>query len=505
MLEIYKIGESFLSLSEISRIISEGLKIELSSKSEKKVIECRNYLDEKMKNSDAPIYGINTGFGSLCNHKISDDDLGKLQKNLVISHSCGTGDEVPHTVVKIMLLLKIQSLSYGHSAVQLITINRLIEMFNKNILPVIYQQGSLGASGDLAPLAHMSLVLLGMGKVDVPNNGNGFDRKNTSDVMGEIGWEVINLKSKEGLALLNGTQFMGAYGVWSLLKSQKLSYLSDLIGTISLEAFDGRNECFDELMHLVRPHKGQISTAENIRGLLEGSEIQKQEKEHIQDPYSFRCMPQVHGATKDVISHVKSVFTIEINSVTDNPTVFPKEDKIISGGNFHGQPLAMSMDYLALAISELANISERRTYQLISGLRGLPAFLVAEPGLNSGMMIPQYTAASIVSQNKQLCMPASSDSIVSSNGQEDHVSMGANAATKLYKVIENVERVLAIELMNAVQAIAFRKNTSSVFIENFIDTYRNEVPFLDEDRLLHTDIQKSISFLQSLEIDEELL
>ena len=505
MLEIYKIGESFLSLSEISRIISEGLKIELSSKSEKKVIECRNYLDEKMKNSDDPIYGINTGFGSLCNHKISDDDLGKLQKNLVISHSCGTGDEVPHTVVKIMLLLKIQSLSYGHSAVQLITISRLIEMFNKNILPVIYQQGSLGASGDLAPLAHMSLVLLGMGKVDVPNNENGFDRKNTSDVMCEMGWEDIQLKSKEGLALLNGTQFMGAYGVWSLLKSQKLSYLSDLIGTISLEAFDGRNECFDELIHLVRPHKGQISTAENIRGLLEGSEIQKQEKEHVQDPYSFRCMPQVHGATKDVISHVKSVFTTEMNSVTDNPTVFPEEDKIISGGNFHGQPLAMSMDYLALAISELASISERRTYQLISGLRGLPAFLVADPGLNSGMMIPQYTAASIVSQNKQLCMPASSDSIVSSNGQEDHVSMGANAATKLYKVIENVERVLAIELMNAVQAIAFRKNTSSVFIENFIDTYRNEVPFLDEDRLLHTDIQNSISFLQSLEIDEELL
>ena len=505
MLEIYKIGESFLSLSEISRIISEGLKIELSSKSEKKVIECRNYLDEKMKNSDTPIYGINTGFGSLCNHRISDDDLGKLQKNLVISHSCGTGDEVPHTVVKIMLLLKIQSLSYGHSAVQLITINRLIEMFNKNILPVIYQQGSLGASGDLAPLAHMSLVLLGMGKVDVPNNENGFDRKNTSDVMREMGWEDIQLKSKEGLALLNGTQFMGAYGIWSLLKSQKLSYLSDLIGTISLEAFDGRNECFDELIHLVRPHKGQISTAENIRGLLEGSEIQKQEKEHVQDPYSFRCMPQVHGATKDVISHVKSVFTTEMNSVTDNPTVFPEEDKIISGGNFHGQPLAMSMDYLALAISELAGISERRTYQLISGLRGLPAFLVADPGLNSGMMIPQYTAASIVSQNKQLCMPASSDSIVSSNGQEDHVSMGANAATKLYKVIENVERVLAIELMNSVQAIAFRKNTSSVFIENFIDTYRNEVPFLDEDRLLHTDIQNSISFLQFLEIDEELL
>ena len=505
MSEIYKIGESLLSLSDISKIISEDIKIELSSKSEIKTLECREYLDVKMKKSDDPIYGINTGFGSLCNLKILEEDLGKLQKNLVVSHSCGMGDEVPHEIVKIMLLLKIQSLSYGHSAVQLVTINRLMEMFNNNILPVIYQQGSLGASGDLAPLAHMSLVLLGMGKVDMPNNKGGFDRKNTSDIMEQIGWESIKLKSKEGLALLNGTQFMGAYGVWSLLKSQKLSYLSDLIGTVSLEAFDGRSECFDELIHLVRPHKGQLLTAKNIRGLLEGSEIQKQDKDHVQDPYSFRCIPQVHGATKDVISHVKSIFTTEINSVTDNPTVFPKEDKIISGGNFHGQPLAMSMDYLALAISELGSISERRTYQLISGLRGLPAFLVAEPGLNSGMMIPQYTAASIVSQNKQLCTPASSDSIVSSNGQEDHVSMGANAATKLYKVVENVERVLAIELMNAVQAIAFRNNTSSVFIENFIETYRNEVDFLNEDRLLHTDIQKSIQFLQSLEIDSDLL
>ena len=505
MSETYKLGDIFLSLSDISKIISEDIKIELSSKSEKKVIECRKYLDEKMKNSVAPIYGINTGFGSLCNHIISDKDLERLQTNLVLSHSCGTGDEVPQDVVKIMLLLKIQSLSYGHSAVQLVTINRLIEMFNNNILPVIYQQGSLGASGDLAPLAHMSLVLLGKGEVDVPNNKEAFSRKNTSNIMDKMGWKAIQLKSKEGLALLNGTQFMGAYGVWSLLKSQKLSYLSDLIGSISLEAFDGRSECFDELIHLVRPHKGQLLTAENIRGLLEGSEIQKQEKQHVQDPYSFRCMPQVHGATKDVVSHVKSIFTTEINSVTDNPTVFPKEDKIISGGNFHGQPLAMSMDYLALAISELGSISERRTYQLISGLRGLPSFLVADPGLNSGMMIPQYTAASIVSQNKQLCTPASADSIVSSNGQEDHVSMGANAATKLYRVVENVERVLAIELMNAVQAIAFRNNTSSVFIENFIDTYRNEVAFLNEDRLLHTDIQKSVSFLQSLEIDSDLL
>ncbi|MBT5858492.1 MAG: histidine ammonia-lyase [Flavobacteriales bacterium] len=505
MSEVYKIGEKLLSLSDVSKIISEEMKLELSKESIQKIKDCRKYLDEKMKKSENPIYGINTGFGSLCNHKISDSDLEQLQRNLVISHSCGTGDEVPLDVVKIIILLKIQSLSYGHSAVQLKTVGRLIEMFNKNILPVIFQQGSLGASGDLSPLAHMSLVLLGMGKVDVPNKKGGFDRKNTSDIMKEMGWEDIQLKSKEGLALLNGTQFMSAYGVWSLLKSEKLSYLADLIGSISLEGFDGRNECFDELIHLVRPHKGQLKTAENIRDFLMDSEIQQQKKSHVQDPYSFRCMPQVHGASKDVINHVKSVFTTEINSVTDNPTVFPKEDKIISGGNFHGQPLAMSMDYLSIGISELSSISERRIYQLISGERGLPPFLVAKAGLNSGMMIPQYTAASIVSQNKQLCTPSSVDSIVSSNGQEDHVSMGANSATKLYKVVENTERVLAIELMNAVQSIAFRNNKSSDFIESFIDVYRDEVPFLNEDRILHDDIQKSIKFLQHLEIDTELL
>lgn len=507
MSQMYTIGEKLLTLSNISKILSEGMKIKLSQKSEKKVKECRKYLDEKIKNSEVPIYGVNTGFGSLCNHKISDEDLEQLQRNLVISHACGTGDEVPQDIVKIMLLLKIQSLSYGNSAVQLQTINRLIDMFNHNILPVVYQQGSLGASGDLSPLAHLSLPLIGEGEIDIPGvceNGY-FKRRKSAKILKDMNWKPIQLQSKEGLALLNGTQFMGAYGVWSLLKSQKLSYLSDLIGTISLEAFDGRNECFDELIHLVRPHKGQLLTAENIRELLEGSEIQEQEKEHVQDPYSFRCMPQVHGATKDVIIHVISIFATEINSVTDNPTFFPKEDKIISGGNFHGQSLAMSMDYLALSVSELGNISERRIYQLISGQRGLPEFLVAEPGLNSGMMIPQYTAASIVSQNKQFCTPASSDSIVSSNGQEDHVSMGANAATKLYKVVENVERILAIELMNSVQAIAFRKHRSSDFIENFIDSYRSEVDFLNKDRLLYTDIKKSVDFISSLEIDEDLL
>jgi histidine ammonia-lyase len=499
-MSIYKVGEQMLSISVIAEIIAEDKQLALSTKAKQKIKDCRDYLDKKMEHSDAPIYGINTGFGSLCNHKISNDDLGKLQTNLVLSHACGTGDKVPDEIVKIMLLLKVQSLSYGHSGVQLETVERLIEMFNKNILPVIFQQGSLGASGDLAPLAHLSLPLLGVGKVVVDGK-----EVETKSIMKSNGWKAIALQSKEGLALLNGTQFMGAYGVWSLLKAQKLSYMADMIGAISLEAFDGRSECFDELIHLVRPHKGQLKTAENIRDFLDGSEIQKGEKEHVQDPYSFRCIPQVHGASKGVITHVKEVFTTEINSVTDNPTIFIGEDKIISGGNFHGQPLAMAMDYLAIGLSELGSISERRTYQLISGERGLPAFLVAEPGLNSGMMIPQYTAASIASQNKQLCTPASVDSIVSSNGQEDHVSMGANAATKLYRVVENTERILAIELLNATQGIAFRNAKSSDFIEGILDIYRDEVEFLSADRLLHDDIETSIGFLQGLSVDSDLL
>jgi len=500
MAKAFKIGDQLLTISTISEIIKENASIVLSVSAKKKIKDCRKYLDDKIVKSLEPIYGINTGFGSLCNHKISKEDLGKLQNNLVLSHSCGTGYKVPQEVVKIMLLLKVQSLSFGHSGVQLKTVERLVEMFNRNILPVVFQQGSLGASGDLSPLAHLSLPLLGEGKVMV----DGVE-KSTKFIMKANNWEEIELQSKEGLALLNGTQFMAAYGVLSLIKAQKLSYMADMIGAISLEAFDGRSECFDELLHIVRPHRGQLKSAENIRNFLDGSEIQKAEKEHVQDPYSFRCIPQVHGATKDVINHVKSIFTTEINSVTDNPTIFIKEDKIISGGNFHGQPLAMAMDYLAIGLAELGSISERRTYQLISGQRGLPSFLIADPGLNSGMMIPQYTAASIVSQNKQLCTPASVDSIVSSNGQEDHVSMGANAATKLFKVVENLERILAIELLNATQGLAFRNTKSSDFIENILDIYRDEVPFLDSDRLLHDDIENSITFLQNLSINEELL
>ncbi|MBF6642062.1 histidine ammonia-lyase [Flavobacterium sp. J49] len=493
------ISTEVLTLETLQEIISEHKTLALSEEAKINIQQCRDYLDQKMAANETPIYGINTGFGSLCNVKISNENLSQLQENLVKSHACGTGEEVPSEIVKIMLLLKIQSLSYGHSGVQLQTVERLVDFYNNDILPVIYTQGSLGASGDLAPLAHLSLPLLGEGEVYY----DGF-RQPAKKVLEKMGWQPIVLQSKEGLALLNGTQFMSAYGSYILLKAMKYSYLADLISAISLEGFDGRIEPFDELIHYVRPHKGQIVTAKRMRELLEDSQIIAQPKAHVQDPYSFRCIPQVHGASKDTIDYVKKVFKTEINSVTDNPNIFKNEDVIISGGNFHGQPLALALDFLGLALAELGSISERRTYQLISGLRGLPAFLVDNPGLNSGFMIPQYTAASIASQNKQLATPASVDSIVSSNGQEDHVSMGANAATKTLRIMENLERILAIELMNASQAIAFRQPLkSSEFIESFLKSYRAEVPLVKEDRILHYDIENSVAFLNSFMIDLE--
>ena len=489
-----------LGLEDIHSIVLLDKKLSLSEESKEKILKCRAYLDEKMKTHNDPIYGINTGFGSLCNVKINGDNLQQLQENLVMSHACGTGDEVPQKIVKLMLLLKIQSLSYGHSGVQLATVERLIEFYNKDILPVVYTQGSLGASGDLAPLAHLSLPLIGLGEVYVEGE------RVSGDVLKEkFGWKKINLQSKEGLALLNGTQFMSAYGVHNLLKAYKLSYLADVIGAISLEAFDGRIEPFNELIHLVRPHNGQLATAKRIKEVLEGSELIKQPKEHVQDPYSFRCMPQVHGATKDTLEFVKKTFITEINSVTDNPNIFVDEDIIVSGGNFHGQPLALALDYLAIAVAELGNISERRTYQLVSGLRGLPDFLVSNPGLNSGFMIPQYTAASIVSANKQFCTPSSVDSIVSSNGQEDHVSMGANAAVKAKKVVDNVCSVLAIELMNASQGLSFREENTSEFLSSFVGMFREDVPLVNDDRVLHNDIKKAENFINDLIIEVEEL
>ena len=489
---IHTISSRILTIEKVKEILISGTQLELGDEAVKAIVKCRKYLDSKMEDMRRPVYGVTTGFGSLCNITIPAEDLSQLQHNLVMSHACGTGERVRPEIVKLMLLLKVQSLSYGYSGVQLETVQRLIDMFNKDILPVIYQQGSLGASGDLAPLAHMCLPLIGMGEVDYQGK-----TIQAADLWAKLGWEPIRLKSKEGLALLNGTQFMSAHAVWSLIQAERLSDWADKIGAISLEAYDGRIEPFYPQVHEVRAHQGQIETAARIRELLEGSEIIKQKKVHVQDPYSFRCMPQVHGASKDTIRYVRSVIETEINSATDNPTVFPDEDLIISAGNFHGQPIALPMDMLTLALSELSNISERRIYKLISGQRGLPNFLVAKPGLNSGFMIPQYTAASIVSQSKILCMPASADSIPSSQGQEDHVSMGSNAATKLVKVVENTERVLAIELFNAAQALEFRRPLKSSWsIEKIYAKYRKVVPFIDDDTYMHPLIEKSIEFIR---------
>lgn len=490
---VHHISSEWLTISQIEEIINKGYKLALSDEAVERITTCRKYLDNKMATATEPIYGITTGFGSLCNISIDREQLSTLQKNLVMSHACCTGERVSNEIVKLMLLLKIQSLSYGNSGVQLITVQRLVDFYNNDILPRVCQQGSLGASGDLAPLACMSLPLLGLGEVEYKG-----ELRDSAEVLEEMGWEPISLQSKEGLALLNGTQFMSAHGVWSLILAERLSKLADKIGALSLDAFDGRIEPFCAPVNEVRHQQGQIDTATAMRRWLEGSELIKRHKQHVQDPYSFRCIPQVHGAAKDTLSYVKGIIENEINAPTDNPTVFPELDMIVSAGNFHGEPIAMPMDFLAVALTELSSISERRIYKLISGTRGLPSFLVAKPGLNSGFMIPQYAAASIVNQSKGFCWPNSCDTIPSSQGQEDHVSMGSNAATKLVRVALNTERVLAIELFNAAQALEFRRPAkTSPVLEEWVAEYRKHVPFIETDRVMYPLIEASIEFLRT--------
>ena len=490
------LDKKWLNFQQVKNLLDFDQLVSITFDAHERILKCREYLDKKVDGSDELFYGINTGFGFLQNVKIDKTQIEQLQYNLLKSHACGLGEEVPKDIVKLMLMLKIKSLSYGHSGVQIDTVKRLMEMYNNDVQPVIYTQGSLGASGDLAPLSHLSLPLIGLGKVYY----KGMKHK-TEFVMNELGWQPVQLKSKEGLALINGTQFMSAYGMYCLKKSEQLLKMADLICALSFDAFDCISEPLHEAIHKIRPHTGQGSTADTLRKYLQGSEISRQKKQQVQDPYSFRCTPQVHGATKDVFENVLNVFLTEINSVTDNPNIFPDEDLIVSGGNFHGQPLALHLDFLAIAMSEIANISERRTYQLISGQRSLPLFLVKEAGLNSGFMIPQYTAAGIVSENKQLCTPASVDSISSSNNQEDHVSMGANAATKCLRVINNVEKVLAIELLSAAQALDFRRPLrSSETIEKLVKAFRKEISFNEEDRVLHDDMIKAVEFVTSYKI-----
>ena len=489
---IHKISAEHLTIERIGEVVYNGYKLELSDDARNRIIRCREYLDEKIAKTTRPVYGVTTGFGSLCDVSVNPDQLAQLQINLMMSHACGVGDRVPNDIVKMMILLKVQSLSYGYSGCKLDTVQRLVDFFNNDIYPVVYMQGSLGASGDLVPLGHMSLPLVGLGEVEYQGKVIS-----GAEMLEIFGWEPIHLVSKEGLALLNGTQNMSAFAVWSLLQAQKLSDWADKIAAMSLDAYQGLLSPFTKAVHVVRPHQGQLDTAAHMMELLEGSEIAATPKDYVQDPYSFRCIPQVHGAAKDTIAYVKSVIDTEINSATDNPTVCPDDDLIISAGNFHGEPIALPMDFLSIGLSELANISERRIYKLVSGTRGLPSFLVAKPGLNSGFMIAQYTAASVVSLNKSLATPSSIDSIPSSQGQEDHVSMGANAAIKLYKIVLNVERVLAIELFNAAQALEFRRpQKSSPVIEKLFDEYRKVVPFIVNDEVMYPHIQHSIEFLR---------
>lgn len=490
------LDQNWLHFNQIKDLLDFDQQISITFNAHKRITTCRAFLDSKMRGVDSLYYGINTGFGFLQNVQIDAGSIEQLQYNLLVSHACGLGEEVPNEIVKLMLMLKVKSLSYGNSGVQIDTVKRLVDMFNENITPVIYTQGSLGASGDLAPLSHLSLPLLGLGEVYYEGK-----KMQSREVLAKFNWNPIQLQSKEGLALINGTQFMSAYGLYCLKKAEHLIAMADLISAMSFDAFECIMEPLDPHIHAIRAHKGQVATASILREYLKDSEIAHQSKQQVQDPYSFRCIPQVHGATKDAFDHVQSVFMREVNSVTDNPNIFPEDDLIVSGGNFHGQPLALVLDYLAIAMSELGNISERRTYQLISGQRGLPLFLVKNPGLNSGFMIPQYTAAGIVSENKQLSTPASVDSISSSNNQEDHVSMGANGATKCLRVIKNVEKVLAIELLSAAQALDFRRpKKSSTQVEALMKGFREKVSFNEVDRLLHDDMEQSISYITGYQV-----
>lgn len=490
---VHHISPAHLSIDRVGEILNKNYKLDLSDKSRQLIIKCRRYLDEKIASSSNPIYGINTGFGSLCNISIGNDDLSTLQRNLVMSHACGCGETVDPEIVRIMLLTKIMSLSFGNSGVQLSTVERLIDFFNRDIIPVVFRKGSLGASGDLAPLANMCLPLLGLGEVWYEGK-----RRPAAEVLDAEGLKPLTLASKEGLALLNGTQFMSSHAVWSILKARRLMALANKIGALSLDAFDGRIEPFGDEVNAVRPHPGQLAAARAVRHHLEGSQLIARPKVNVQDPYSFRCIPQVHGAVMDTLTYVSDVIETEINSPTDNPTIFPDHDIIVSAGNFHGEPIAMPMDFLTVAMTELSSISERRIYQLISGSRQLPSFLVAKPGLNSGFMIPQYAAASIVNLSKSMCWPTSCDTIPSSQGQEDHVSMGGNSATRLQQVVDNTEQVLAIELFNAAQALEFRRPLrSSPQLEQWITDYRKVVPFIDNDTVMSPLISATVEFMRS--------
>lgn len=493
MLKSLEVSSRFIGLDDIFKYFEDEFQLTIDDETRHKIKQNRTFLESSINTDDKRVYGVNTGFGSLCNTVIEKDEIEQLQYNLIVSHACGQGDHIPYEISKLILLLKLKNLSFAKSGVRMQLVEKLCEFYNNGIVPVIYEQGSLGASGDLAPLAHMSLPLLGLG--EVWHNGQPVP---SEQLLKEKNIDIISLSAKEGLALINGTQFSLAYSIWACYHANRLMRWANLIAAMSLEAFHCSLDPFDEELNALRNQEGQIAVAAEIREICTGSEILSKQYDTVQDPYSFRCVPQVHGASHDALKHVKAVVERELNAVTDNPNILDSSNKILSGGNFHAQPLALSLDYLSIAIAELGSISERRIFKLVDGQRGLKDYLTPKPGLNSGFMIPQYTAASIVSQNKQLCSPASVDSISSSKGQEDHVSMAANAATKTYRVVNNVYKVLATELMVSAQALESRRPAaSSPLIDKVLKAYREKVKALLDDRLMYKDVNASIDFIKT--------
>ncbi|MBL7811627.1 MAG: aromatic amino acid lyase [Bacteroidetes bacterium] len=441
------------NLAEFASLFHSGEALEIDQAMRAKVQANAEFLTHYLEQSSSPVYGVNTGFGSLQNVGIPEHELHELQRNLLITHAAGVGQLLPRHLVRCMWLLKILNISKAHSAVRTEVLDRMLLLYNLGYAPQVHEQGSLGASGDLAPLAEMVLPLIGMGNLEHPEHGT----ESSESVLSGLGLQPLVLFPKEALALINGTQFMLAHAL--LLADSIVTLRNALpeVAALSAEVYLCRQDPFLPPLHHVRPHAGQIQAAAEMLDRLGRGSLQVHPRAAVQDPYSFRCIPQVHGASYTALEHCLNVWETELNSVTDNPTVFPEENAVLSGGNFHGQPLALTLDYAAMALAELGSISERRTYLLVSGQRDLPAFLAPNPGTDSGYMIAQYTAASLASQNKQLCTPASVDSIMSSNGQEDHVSMGANAAIKALKVMENVQQIQAIEFLCAAQAWNFRK------------------------------------------------
>lgn len=493
-----KIDGYNLTLEELKKVACEDEKIELSEASQQKVTKCRKYI-EKIIAENKTVYGLTTGFGKFASIKIPPDQIDELQQNLILSHATGVGNLLPKEEVRAIMLLRINVLAKGHSGIRLQTLQTLIDMLNMQIHPCIPEKGSVGASGDLAPLSHLALVLLGKGEAEYQGK-----IMPGAEAMAQAGLKPIKLKAKEGLALNNGTQVMTGIAALALLKAEHLTQMADVCAAASVDALLGTPAAFDPLIHNLRPYPGQKKSAANLYNILKNSPLRESHRncKNVQDAYSLRCTPQVHGAVREALSYVRNVLTIELNSTTDNPLIFPDEDKVISGGNFHGEPVAIAADSLAIAVAELANISERRTEQLLNPAlnRDLKPFLAARPGLDSGFMIAQLTSASLVSENKVLSHPASVDSIPTSANQEDHVSMGTIGAVKARNVISNVAYVLGIELMAALQALDYRNFKSSNFIEKLKKEVRSQILPLEKDRIITEDIHKAKNYIESEEL-----